>query len=288
MNCARCQVPLDEGDIQCGVCGEIVKPARPAEASPAASDNDTVIQRPRASTPRAAAGVARLGLDPLLFKVSVWWMVACAAMAGIFIAVAFVKYSIEAMYASFVAAGLIAVPLVYIIFGRTVETAMSLRRELTLLAAILAALVGIYFLSLGIKQSDIHVETQGMQEMVTNTNFTKTLVTAIICITVIVGLLPIARMVFKGTSFSTELRGHQADAQTEIQAKTADNQNAYELRKLELQHELEIRKLELEKEKLRMENDRLTLLADNRMQLLTNESGQAAAAEATSTVSAKV
>ncbi len=267
MKCRRCGLPVEPDDSQCGVCGEILTDTRETPAFDGSADN-------RYADPAfdsEAGRPLRMTITPAMQKFGVIWMVSCALFALVCILLAFAEFSTEAMWAAFIAAALVSVPILFIVLGRTVEVAYYFRKELTVFVGIGGAVLCFYLLARAIQKSNVRVETAGMQEMVTNENFTKTLITAIICITVIAALLPIGKMLLKGSAMNIGAGRYQADSSQQQHIRASENINTLELRKLELTHEIELRKLELEKERIRIEGERYTLLADNRSKLLIDD-----------------
>ncbi len=267
MKCHRCGLPVEPGDRQCSVCGEILTSNR--EGSTAFSSSS--IASGEQSHPGENVRSMRMTITPAMQKFGVIWMVACAVFALGCILLAFAEFSTEAMWAAFISAALVSVPILFVVLGRTVEVAYYFRKELTVFVGIGGAVLCFYLLARAIQKSNVRVETAGMQEMVTNENFTKTLITAIICITIIGALLPIGKMILKGAAMNIGAGRYKTDSSQQQHIRASENINTLELRKLELTHEIEIRKLELEKERIRIEAERYTLLADNRDKLLTDD-----------------
>lgn len=275
MKCPRCRMPVDSDETQCSVCGEILRTAKSNAFSPAEPVADEIAK------PGPPPVAPKLELTPQLMKFGVVWMVLCAAFSILCIAYAFYDYSIEAMWASFIAAGLAGLPLLYVILGRTVEVAYWFRKELTIVTGIAGAIFCVYLLAQAIMKSNIQVETAGMQELATNENFTKTLVTAIICLSIIAVMIPLGRMLLKSSTVKTFTSRYETDSKQDIQTRTSENLTNLELRKLELTHEVELRKLEIEREKLQMENERLNLLTHNSQLLIANQAQSAEQAPGT-------
>jgi len=265
MKCPRCGLPVDPEDRQCNVCGEILTAAR-EKVSVAAAEKATA----RSAKPEAEE-LPFLNYNPAMPKYGIWWMIACAVFAVACIGVAFVHYSIEAMWASFISAALIFVPVLFILFGRSLQIAHSFRKELMIVVGVVGAVACFYLLAKGIEKSDIQVETSGINELATNENFTRTLVTGIVCMTILIGLIPIGKMVIRGMALGSGTDRFKTDTQREMHTRSSENTTAVELRKLELSHDLELRRLELEQERLRLEAQQVALLSDNRTQLLTDE-----------------
>lgn len=265
MKCPRCRVPVESDETQCTVCGEVLKYSkeRPKPEPPPTEEINTVEE----------LGL-KFEISPSLAKIGIVWMVSCVLFAIVAIGVAFQASSIEAMWASFVAAGLAALPIIYVIMGRSVEVAYWFRKELTMLCGLGGAIFCVYLLSKAITKSQIQVETSGMQEMVTNENFTKTLITGIICVSLIAVMLPIAKMLMKSSSVKTFTDRYEMDSRQDMHTRESENMTSLELRKLELSHEVELRKLELERQRLEMEAERMQLLSvDPQLLLAMKTSG---------------
>jgi hypothetical protein len=261
-------MPVDSDESQCSVCGEIIRSGRERFAKPGASQNTAEDNMPSSADLFHAP---KLELTPQMMKFGIVWMVLCAAFSILCISYAFYDYSIEAMWASFIAAGLAGLPLLYVILGRTVEVAYWFRKELTIVTGIAGVIFCIYLLAQAILKSNIQVETAGMQEMATNENFTKTLITGIICITLIAVMIPVARMLLKSSTVKTFTNRYEIDSRQDMHTRSSENTTSLELRKLELAHEVELRKLELEREKLQMESERLNLLTHNSQLLIAQQ-----------------
>lgn len=260
---------MDADETQCSVCGEFLTFERRRFDSPPRPDGDD----PAAPGP-SPAPAPRLEITPGMMKLGAVWMVCCVVFAIICIAFAFHEYSTEAMWASFIAAGLAGLPLLYIILGRTAETAYWFRKELTMLCGIAGALFGVYLLAKAILKANIRVETAGMQELATDQNFTKTLMTMIICLTVIAALLPMAKMLLKSSTSKGFVNRYEIDSRQDMHTRTSENATAVELRRLELAHEAELKRLDLEQQRIQLEAERLNLLAHESRLMITEESGE--------------
>lgn len=261
---------MDADETQCSVCGEFLTLERHSRRSSPPPWDGTE------PAPPGPAPAPRLEITPGMIKLGAVWMVCCVVFAIVCIAFAFHEYSTEAMWASFVAAGLAGLPLLYIVLGRTAETAYWFRKELTVLCGIAGALFGIYLLAKAILKANIRVETTGMQELATDQNFTKTLMTLIICITVIAALLPIARMLLKSSTSKVFTSRYDIDSKQDMHTRTSENATTVELRRLELAHEAELKRLELEKYRMQLESERLNLLAHDSRLMIPEGSGESA------------
>lgn len=271
MKCPRCRMAVDADEVQCSVCGEMLK-ARPSKnrLNTEGADN---IETKEPYRDRGTSG-PRLELTPGIIRIGVSWMICCVVFSLVAIGFAFYEYSIEAMWASFIAAALAGLPILYIILGRTVEAAYWYRKELMVLSGIAGGIFCVYLLGQAIIKSNVHVETAGMQEMVTNENFTKTLITAIICVSVILVMIPVARMLLKSSTMKTFTNRYETDSHQDMNIRASDNATSLELRRLELAHEAEMQRLELERHRIQIEADRVNLLTHESKLMLTAQTNE--------------
>lgn len=257
-------MPIDLDEVQCSVCGEVL-PRNTQKM-------ETTAPPPQPDAPGPAA--PKLEITPGMVKIAVVWMVCCVLFAIVCIALAFHEFSIEAMWASFIAAGLAGLPLLYIVLGRTVEVVYWYRKELTVMLAIAGGTFCVYLIARAIMKSNIQIETTGMQQLITNENFTKTLVTAIICITVIAVLIPAAKMLLRSSTTKAFVSRYDIETEKDKHSRASENSTAVELRRLELAHEAEMRRLEVERERIRLEAEHKNLLAHESRLMIENKEAQ--------------
>lgn len=244
-------MPIDSDEVQCSVCGEVLPRQK----------QETESSQPPLSPDSTGPAAPKLEITPGMVKIAVVWMVCCVLFSILCIGLAFHEFSIEAMWASFISAGLAGLPLVYIVLGRTVEAVYWYRKELTIMLAIAGGTFCVYLIARAIIKSNIHIETTGIQQMVTNENFTKTLMTAIICITVIAVLIPAAKMLLRSSTAKAFVSRYDIETEKDKHSRASENSTAVELRRLELAHEAEMRRLEVERERIQLEAEHKNLLA---------------------------
>lgn len=275
MKCPRCDLPVEPDESQCSVCGEILHSAGDRSAVfPKRTDNPPPKREPSAES-RATSDepLSFLAYNPSLTRYAIWWMVACAVFAALFTGVAAVHYSIEAMYGAFICGGLIAIPLIFLLFTKILQIFYAFRKEVMIVTGFAVAVGCFYLVAKGIERSNIQVDTAGVHDLATNENFTRTLVTLIICGTVLLGLIPVVRTIVRGLALRTGTKRYASDTEQEMQIRTSENTTTLQLKKMELEYEIEMRKLELEQERLKFESERTLLLAANQQKLLENNTG---------------
>jgi len=266
MFCQRCGVPLEEGSEQCSVCGEHVVKSRIVRTK----QENTETSLP--SDPHNEDPLGFLFSNDTLVKPAVIWMAICLLLALGFIGVAFVQYSVEAMYAAFVCGGLSLLPILLVILGRTIQVAITIRRALTLSFIAAVILAGIYLLAQGIRESNVKIDATGAIDLARNENFTKTLVTFIICVAVLAGLVPLIRLLMRGTDQIGKVSHYKAESHRTIAQQGSENETTIKLRQLENERDIALRKLEIEQQKVQIEARRQQLLdSRNSQALLTSD-----------------